>query len=57
MLVWCVAHLQCLKFDRRAVTTIEYALVAALIAIEIINAMASLGKHISTTFSTISSKL
>jgi pilus assembly protein Flp/PilA len=39
------------------VTTIEYALIAALVAIEIINAMVNLGKHVSTTFNTISSKL
>jgi pilus assembly protein Flp/PilA len=57
MLVWCLAYLQCLKLDRRAVTTIEYALITALVAIEIINAIANLGKHITTTFNRISSEL
>jgi pilus assembly protein Flp/PilA len=57
MLVWCLAYFQSFKWDRRAVTTIEYALIAALVAIEIINAMVNLGKHVSTTFNTISSKL
>jgi pilus assembly protein Flp/PilA len=57
MLVWCLAYLQRFNWDRRAVTTIEYALLAALVAIEIINAMVNLGKHVGSTFNTISSKL
>ncbi len=46
-----------LKLDRRAVTAIEYALIAALIAVVIIAAVTDLGKNVSKTFNTISSEL
>lgn len=46
-----------LKVDKRAVTAIEYALIAALIAVVIIGAVRTLGTSISSTFSTISSEL
>jgi pilus assembly protein Flp/PilA len=42
-----------LKVDKRAVTAIEYALIAALIAVVIIGAVSSLGTHISSTFNTV----
>lgn len=43
--------------DRRAVTAIEYALIAALIAVVIISALTSLGHGITSTFSKISNEL
>jgi pilus assembly protein Flp/PilA len=46
-----------LKVDKRAVTAIEYALIAALIAVVIIGAVTSLGTHISSTFNTVASEL
>jgi pilus assembly protein Flp/PilA len=46
-----------LKVDKRAVTAIEYALIAALIAVVIIGAVSTLGKNISTTFNAVSSEL
>jgi pilus assembly protein Flp/PilA len=46
-----------LKFDKRAVTAIEYALIAALIAVVIITAVTKLGTNISTTFNTVASDL
>ncbi|HUW80713.1 MAG TPA: Flp family type IVb pilin [Acidocella sp.] len=46
-----------LKFDKRAVTAIEYALIAALIAVVIIAAVTSLGKGVSNTFSDVASEL
>jgi len=46
-------HLQ----DRRAVTAIEYALIAALIAVIIISALTTLGKSVGVTFNRISSEL
>ena len=46
-----------LKVDKRAVTAIEYALIAALIAVVIIGAVSTLGKNISNTFSAVSSEL
>jgi pilus assembly protein Flp/PilA len=57
MLIWCLAYLQRFNVDRRAVTTIEYALIAAVIAVEIVNAMLNLGKHVTTTFNRIASEL
>ena len=46
-----------LKLDERAVTAIEYALIAALIAVVIIGAVTSLGKGVSNTFKSIASEL
>jgi pilus assembly protein Flp/PilA len=43
--------------DKRAVTAIEYALIAALIAVVIIGAVTTLGGNISTTFNTVASEL
>jgi pilus assembly protein Flp/PilA len=49
--------LRSLKMDRRAVTAIEYALIAALIAVVIIGAVTLLGGNIKNTFNTVSSEL
>ena len=49
--------LRSLKMDRRAVTAIEYALIAALIAVVIIGAVTALGNNISSTFNKVSSEL
>jgi len=46
-----------LKIDKRAVTAIEYALIAALIAVVIIGAVTSLGSGVSKTFSTVAGEL
>ncbi len=43
--------------DRRAVTAIEYALIAALIAVVIIGALSLLGTNISSTFNAVSSEM
>jgi pilus assembly protein Flp/PilA len=43
--------------DEAGATAIEYGLIAALIAVAAITAMQSLGNQLSTTFSTVSSKL
>lgn len=47
---------QALKSDKRAVTALEYGLIAALIAVVIIGAVTTLGTNLSTVFSTIGSK-
>ena len=39
-----------LKHDKRAVTALEYALIAGLIAVVIIGAVSSLGTSISNVF-------
>jgi pilus assembly protein Flp/PilA len=46
-----------LKTDRRAVTMLEYGLVAALIAAVCVGAVTSLGGNINTMFGTVSSSL
>ena len=46
-----------LKLDTRAVTAIEYALIAALIAVVIIGAVTTLGSKIGTTFNNVASEL
>lgn len=43
--------------DRRAVTAIEYAIIAALISVIIISGLITLGKSVSATFNKISSEL
>ena len=43
--------------DRRAVTAVEYSLIAALIAVVIIAAISSLGHGIANTFNHVSSEL
>jgi len=43
--------------DRRAVTAIEYALIAALIAVAIISAVTKIGVRSSAVFNTIASEL
>ena len=42
-----------LKVDRRAVTALEYGLIAALIAVVIIGAVTTVGTNLTTTFTTI----
>ncbi len=46
-----------LKFDKRAVTAIEYALIAALIAVVIITAVSTLGNNISSTFNKVATSV
>jgi pilus assembly protein Flp/PilA len=43
--------------DRKAVTAIEYALIAALIAVVIIGALTTLGGNITGTLGTVASEL
>jgi len=43
--------------DKRAVTAIEYALIAALIAVVIIGAVTTLGSNLSKTFGNVSNEL
>jgi len=43
--------------DQRAVTAIEYALIAALIAVVIVGAATQLGSNVSSTFNNVSSEL
>jgi pilus assembly protein Flp/PilA len=51
------AKLNELNVDKRAVTAIEYALIAALIAVVIIGAVTKLGAGVSSTFNTVAGEL
>lgn len=57
MLTQYVRTMLALKADKRAVTAIEYALIAALIAVFIIGALSTLGTNISSTFTSVANKL
>jgi len=46
-----------LRRDERAVTTIEYGLIAALIAVVIITGLTSLGHGVSNTFAKVAAEL
>jgi pilus assembly protein Flp/PilA len=46
-----------LKSDRRAVTALEYGLIAALIAGVIVTAVTLIGTNLTTTFTTIAGKV
>ncbi len=46
-----------LKVDRRAVTALEYGLIAALVAVVIIGAVTTLGKDLSTVFGKVNAQL
>ncbi len=46
-----------LNLDKRAVTAIEYALIAALIAVVIIGAVTTLGHNVANTFNSVSTEL
>ena len=43
--------------DKRAVTALEYGMIAALIAAVIVGGVTTIGTKLSTTFSTIGSSL
>jgi pilus assembly protein Flp/PilA len=49
--------LRLLNADRRAVTAIEYALIASLIAVVIIGAVTTLGTGVAGTFNSVASEL
>jgi pilus assembly protein Flp/PilA len=46
-----------LHIDERAVTAMEYGLIAALVAVVIITAVTTMGTNLKTVFTTINSSL
>ncbi len=55
-----IAHLRGLRWNgmgRRAVTSLEYALIAAFIAIVIVSSVTVIGTDLKVPFTTISNKL
>jgi len=57
MKLWFIQKIRALRSDKRGVTIIEYALLAALIGVALISAMSTLQGKISTEFSTIGTSL
>ena len=49
--------MQQLRKQQKGATVIEYALIAALIAVAAVTAMGTLGNQLSTTFGTVSTKM
>lgn len=52
-----IVLLAALKHDRRAVTAMEYGLIAALVAVVVIGGLTSVGTHLSAKFNSIASAL
>jgi pilus assembly protein Flp/PilA len=57
MLVNIIGAVRALKADNKAITAMEYALIAALIAVVIIAAVSAIGHNAAATFNTVASEL
>ena len=57
MLVEYLCSALALKTDRRAVTAIEYALIASLVAVVIVTAVASIRTKLPVIFNKVSTEL
>jgi pilus assembly protein Flp/PilA len=57
MLSTVVSLRQVLHVDRRAVTALEYGLIASLIAIVVVASVSLTGNHLSTVFNKVATTL
>jgi Flp pilus assembly pilin Flp len=57
MLAWCKLQFRGLRRDRRAVTSLEYGMIAMMVAVASVGAFNTTGSHLQTTFSHVSSEL
>jgi pilus assembly protein Flp/PilA len=57
MFLRCYCFLSTIKADRKGVTAIEYAMMAALVAVGLITATTTLKNSIATSFATIGNAL
>jgi pilus assembly protein Flp/PilA len=57
MLLDYVRTLLALKMDKRAVTAMEYGLIAAMVAVVIIVALSSIGSSLKNTFNSVATEL
>lgn len=57
LIVRVTEGVQALTADRRAVTALEYGLIAALIAVVIIGAVTTVGTRLTHTFTTVGNAL
>jgi pilus assembly protein Flp/PilA len=51
------ARLRVLRSDRRAVTALEYGLIASMVSVVIISAITNEGRNLSTVFNKIATSL
>ncbi|MGE4481606.1 Flp family type IVb pilin [Acidocella sp.] len=49
--------LKCVRGDHRAVTSIEYAVIALIIVAAIVGGISSIGKEVATPFNQVASEL
>jgi pilus assembly protein Flp/PilA len=52
-----LGELKQFRADRRAVTAIEYALIAVIIVIAMLGGLTIIGGHLATTFNQVASEL
>jgi len=57
MPIWIAARWNVMRTDRRAVTALEYGLIASLVAVVIIAAVRVLGTNLSTTFQKVATSI
>ena len=57
VLFFYLRHQRCLRLGRRAVTSIEYALIASLIAVAVVAGTGKIGHSVATTFNNVSGEL
>ena len=57
MKVWVELNANKLKMDERAVTALEYGLIAALIAVAIIGGVGALGTNLNSIFKNVSTSI
>jgi pilus assembly protein Flp/PilA len=57
MFTYYLTRLASLAADRKAVTALEYGLIASLVAVAIITAVTLLGTNIAATFTSVAGKI
>jgi pilus assembly protein Flp/PilA len=57
MFTYYFTRLASLAADRKAVTALEYGLIASLVAVAIITAVTLLGTNIAATFTSVAGKI
>ncbi len=55
--MYLIRDLVTLRFDRRAVTSVEYGMIAAVIIVGIVGSVLAVGNHLPSIFNKVSSEL
>jgi pilus assembly protein Flp/PilA len=56
-MMYLIRDLVTLRFDRRAVTSVEYGMIAAVIIVGIVGSVLAVGNHLPSIFNKVSSEL